>query len=171
MTVLEVLARRRVPIGFAVAVVSLLLARPTWTAWRAGLLIAVAGECLRIWAAGHLHKGREVTRSGPYRFVRHPLYLGSAVLALGVVVASHNVAVALLAALYMGSTLYGAIRTEEAFLRQEFGEAYDLYSSSRAEPMDRTFSTARVMQNREYRAVAGLALGFALLALKMGRLL
>jgi protein-S-isoprenylcysteine O-methyltransferase Ste14 len=166
---LDFLARKRVPIGFAMAVVSLLLARPTWTAWRLGLLIAIGGECLRIWAAGHVRKGREVTRSGPYRFVRHPLYLGSAVLAVGVVVASHSVAVALLAALYMGSTLYGAIRTEEAFLRQEFGDAYELYSSSRAEPMDRAFSLARVMQNREYRAVAGLVIGFALLALKMGR--
>jgi hypothetical protein len=166
---LDFLARRRVPIGFATAALSLLLARPTWPAWRLGLLIAVGGECLRIWAAGHLRKGSEVTRSGPYRFVRHPLYLGSAVLAAGVVVASHSVAVALLAALYMGSTVYGAIRAEEAFLRREFGDAYELYSSSRSEPMERPFSFARVMQNREYRAVAGLVLGFALLALKMGR--
>ena len=30
----------------------------------------LAGEALRLWAAGHLEKGKEVTRSGPYRWVR-----------------------------------------------------------------------------------------------------
>ena len=39
-----------------------------------------AGEALRIWAAGHLEKGREVTASGPYRWTRHPLYLGSTII-------------------------------------------------------------------------------------------
>jgi hypothetical protein len=39
-----------------------------WGTWRAGLFVALAGEAsLRIWAAGHLEKSREVTRSGPYR--------------------------------------------------------------------------------------------------------
>ena len=64
------------------------MARPTWLTWSAGLAVASVGEALRIWAAGHLEKGREVTRSGPYRWTRHPLYAGSAIIALGVVIAS-----------------------------------------------------------------------------------
>ena len=58
----------------------------------------VVGEALRIWAAGHLEKGREVTRSGPYRWTRHPLYIGSAIIALGVVIAARSAIVALLGA-------------------------------------------------------------------------
>ena len=45
------LVRRRVTLGFVVAVAALLLARPTWTTWNVGLLIACVGEALRIWAS------------------------------------------------------------------------------------------------------------------------
>ena len=163
----EVLARTRVRLGFATAVAALLLAQPTWEAWRAGLIIAVAGECLRVWAAGHLEKGREVTRSGPYRFLRHPLYAGSVAIALGVAVASRSIVVAVVVASYMGLTIAAAIRLEEAELRKAFGSAYDDYRASRGEPMARRFSLQRVVRNREYRSVGGLIVGFALLALRI----
>lgn len=165
--VLEILARRRVPLGFVTTAAALLQADPTPASWSAGLAVALVGEAIRVWAAGHLEKSREVTRSGPYRFTRHPLYVGSSVLALGVVIASRSTVVAVLAAAYMGATITAAIRTEEAFLRGAFGSTYDDYSAARAEPMMRRFSVARAMRNREYRAVAGLLIGFALLALKM----
>lgn len=161
------LARLRVPLGFVTSACVLLLAHPTQRSWAIGLIVATLGEAFRIWAAGHLEKSREVTRSGPYRFTRHPLYVGSSILALGVVIASGSVVVAVLAAVYMGATLAAAVRTEEAFLRQAFGTAYDDYRAARAEPMARRFSMKRAMRNREYRAVAGLLIGFALLALKM----
>jgi len=161
------LARRRVALGLLVAVMTLLLARPTWMTWRAGLAIAAAGEAVRVWAAGHLEKSREVTRSGPYRWTRHPLYVGSTIMALGIVIASRSVIVAALAGAYMTATLTAAIRTEEAFLKRAFGDTYNQYRDARADPMQRRFSLARAMRNREYRAAAGLAAGFALLALKV----
>ena len=146
---------------------TLILARPTPKSWVVGLAVALAGELVRIWAAGHLEKSREVTRSGPYRFTRHPLYAGSAVIALGIVLASRSWVVAVLAAVYILATTAAAVRTEEAFLRRTFGNAYDEYRASRGETPPRPFSFARVLRNREYRAVAGLSAGFALLALKM----
>jgi protein-S-isoprenylcysteine O-methyltransferase Ste14 len=172
------LARRRVSLGFVTAIAALVLAAPTWTTWRAGLLVALVGEAMRLWAAGHLEKGREVTSSGPYRWMSHPLYVGSSILALGVVIAARSVALAILTALYMGATITAAIRTEEAYLRRTFGDAYDRYqqahalgavarSAKAADPIARRFSLARAMRNREYRAVAGLIVGFALLALKV----
>src|SRR5204862_1711523 len=99
----------------------LVLARPTWTSWRAGLAVAALGEIVRVWAAGHLEKSREVTRSGPYRWTRHPLYVGSTIMAIGIVIASRSAIVAVLATVYMASTLTAAIRTEEAFLTRAFG--------------------------------------------------
>jgi len=167
MTVLVWLARWRVRLGALTAVAALLLARPTWTSWRIGLAIALLGEAIRIWAAGHLEKSREVTRSGPYRFTPHPLYVGSSLLALGVVVAAASPALAVLALVYVSATMTAAIRTEEAHLRAAFGSTYDDYRASRAQPMMRTFSVARAMRNREYRAVAGVVIGFALLALRV----
>jgi protein-S-isoprenylcysteine O-methyltransferase Ste14 len=150
-----------------VAVVTIVVARPTWASWTLGLFVAIVGEAVRVWAAGHLEKSREITMSGPYRWTRHPLYVGSAVLASGVVIASRSVAIALIAAIYLGSTITAAIRTEEAFLRRTFGEQYDRYAQSQSAPMARRFSVARAMRNREYRAVGGLLIGFALLALKV----
>jgi protein-S-isoprenylcysteine O-methyltransferase Ste14 len=168
--VVAVLARRRVTLGFVAAAAAVWLSRPTWTSWMAGLLVAGVGEAIRVWAAGHLEKSREVTTSGPYRWVGHPLYLGSGVMALGVVVASRSVIVAALATLYMGTTITAAVRQEEAFLRRTFGDDYAHYQAGAAgEGAARRFSFARALRNREYRAVIGLLVGFALLALKVAR--
>ena len=150
-----------------IALATVVLAHPTWETWSAGLIVAVAGEAVRIWAAGHLEKSREVTRSGPYRWTRHPLYVGSTIMALGIVIASRSASVAALALVYMVATLTAAIRTEEAYLRSAFGDDYEQYHESRAEPMRRRFTFGRAMRNREYRAAAGLLAGFALLALKV----
>ena len=166
-TLVRTVARRRVALGFVAAAAMLVLARPTPESLGAGFLVAAIGECLRIWAAGHLEKGREVTRSGPYRFFGHPLYAGSMVIALGIAIAARGALPALLAGLYMGVTIASAIQVEEAHLREVFGETYDDYRASRGTPMARRFSLSRVMRNREYRAVGGLVLGFGLLALKM----
>lgn len=167
MSLTQTLARRRVALGFLAAIAVLALARPTPLTWRIGLIIAAAGEAVRIWAAGHLEKGSEITRSGPYRWSRHPLYVGSSIIAAGIIIASRSVPVAVVTAFYMGATITAAIRTEETFLTERFGDGYDRYRESRSEPMPRRFSAGRAVRNREYRAVAGLAAGFALLALRM----
>ena len=117
-TFISRVARLRVPLGFLCAVVVLWLAVPTRVSLAVGAVIAVVGEALRIWAAGHLNKSREVTSSGPYRFFAHPLYVGSSVMALGVAVASSSVIVGVVIALYMGATITAAIRHEEAFIRR-----------------------------------------------------
>ena len=88
-------------------------------------------------------------------------------LALGVAVGCRSDAVAALVLLYMGATLAAAIRTEEAFLRERFGDAYDAYADARAPHVERAFSVERVWRNKEYRAVVGLALFLGVLALKM----
>jgi protein-S-isoprenylcysteine O-methyltransferase Ste14 len=164
---IQKLARYRVHLGFLSAAVALALARPTRTSLTAGLAVAAMGELLRIWAAGHIEKGREITRSGPYRFVRHPLYLGSTFIGIGFAVAAWSPTVAVLCALYLGLTLAAAIRTEEATLDARFDGAYSAYREGRSEPVARRFSWARVMANREYRAVAGLAAAFAFLVWRM----
>jgi protein-S-isoprenylcysteine O-methyltransferase Ste14 len=160
------LARYRVRIGFAAALVALWLARPTPWSLAAGALIAVAGQALRIWAAGHLEKGREVTASGPYRLTRHPLYAGSAIMGIGFAIASASTWAALLVVLYLALTVGAAIRSEETHLTEKFGSAYPAYREGRTESIDRRFSLRRAMRNREYRSVAGLGAALALLVWK-----
>ena len=163
---LHLLARRRVALGFAAALAALWLATPTGRSLAIGALVALAGEAIRVWAAGHLEKGREVTTTGPYAFARHPLYLGSTVIGAGMAIASWNLAVAVLVAAYLSVTLTAAIRTEEAHLTEKFGAAYPEYRGGRAVGAARRFSVERAVRNREYRAAIGLLIALALLALK-----
>src|ERR1700681_1619062 len=103
--VMGALARRRVTLGFVCGAVVLWLARPTLHSLAAGGAIAVAGEAFRVWAAGHLEKGREVTRSGPYRLTRHPLYLGSSIIGVGIAIAAARLSVAALVTTYLATTI------------------------------------------------------------------
>jgi protein-S-isoprenylcysteine O-methyltransferase Ste14 len=160
------IARLRVPLGTLLSVLAIWLADPTVRTLQVGAAIAIAGELLRVWAAGHLEKGREVTSSGPYRFTRHPLYLGSTLIGVGLAIGSASVGVAVLIAAYLLVTLTAAIRTEEAHLTEKFGAAYPAYREGRGEGASRRFSLARAMRNREYRAVVGLLVVLAVLAWK-----
>ena len=159
--------RRRVPIGFVCAVLAYWLATPTTASILLGAIVALPGEMLRIWAAGHLDKGREITRSGPYRFVRHPLYLGSAILGAGFIIAARNWWVAAVVGGYLALALVAAMRAEESALEARFPGGYADYRAGRATPVDRRFSPARVVANREHRAVIGFVAGFLLLLLRM----
>jgi protein-S-isoprenylcysteine O-methyltransferase Ste14 len=167
MTMFKAIARRRVAAGFLAGAAALWLAQPTARSLLIGALVACAGEAVRIWAAGHLEKGREVTTSGPYRWTRHPLYVGSTIIGIGLAIASASAAVAVLVLAYLGITLSAAIATEEAHLIEKFGNVYPEYREGRAAGAERRFSAARAVRNREYRAVIGLFAALAVLAWKI----
>lgn len=162
------LARVRVPLGFAAGAVVLWLADPTRQSLAWGAPVAALGEAIRIWAAGHLEKGSEVTSSGPYRLTRHPLYVGSTTIGLGLAVACRSVPVAVVIALYLGIMVTAAIKAEESHLRWKFGGEYDAYSAGRRANRERRFSLDRAIKNREYRTLVGLLVAIQLLALKIG---
>jgi len=159
-------ARRRVMLGFVCGAAGLWLARPTWITWTAGCSVALVGELLRLWAAGHLEKDREVTSSGPYRFTAHPLYVGSTIIGIGFAIAGSSVAVAVLVGLYLSTTLFAAIRREESLLRTTFGDRYRAYRAGGGADRARKFSLDRARRNRESRAVAGFFAVAVILALK-----
>lgn len=163
---LKRIARLRVPLGFAFGLVVLWLARPTPRTLAVGAVVAVTGELVRIWAAGHLEKGREVTSSGPYALTRHPLYLGSTLIGVGLVIAAADVWVAIVVLGYLVVTYTAAIRTEEAHLTEKFGAAYPQYRAGQMS-VKRPFSLERALKtNCEYRAVIGVLVVLAVLAWK-----
>ena len=114
--------RLRVPIGFL-----LVAAFAWWSAPSAGSLawgapISIAGLLLRGWAAGHLAKNQSLATSGPYAWTRNPLYLGTTLVAAGLVVASREAGLAALFAAAFALVYLPAIELEEQHLRTLFPE-------------------------------------------------
>jgi protein-S-isoprenylcysteine O-methyltransferase Ste14 len=60
----------------AAILLAVVLARPTQATIAAGLIFVIIGEAVRFWAAGHLIRKKELATSGPYAYVRDPLYFG-----------------------------------------------------------------------------------------------
>jgi len=160
-------ARWRVPLGFATFAAAFAFAAPTLTTLGAGAALAALGQGLRVWAAGHIEKGREVTRSGPYQHLRHPLYAGSLLMGAGFVTASASILTAVIAAAYFAVTYLAAVRSEEATLDARFDGQYTAYREGRSSDMPRRFSMQRAFgMNKEWRSIAGLLAAFALLTLR-----
>jgi protein-S-isoprenylcysteine O-methyltransferase Ste14 len=80
---------KTVPIYLSL-ILLLIFARPTMGWFGAGVLIVLGGEGLRIWAAGHLKKTKEVTTTGPYAYVKNPLYLGTLLILIGFCLMARN---------------------------------------------------------------------------------
>lgn len=170
----EIARRIRVPVGFAVAVFYVWLARPTWTSLAAGGAICVPGLLLRAVASGHVQKNTCLTTTGPYAHTRNPLYLGSLIVAGGFAVAARSlwivlVIVALFVAIYLP-----VVRAEERFLRLRFPEFADyerrvprfLPRWAHAETGPGKFSPQLYWKHREYNALLGAALMMGALAIK-----
>jgi protein-S-isoprenylcysteine O-methyltransferase Ste14 len=84
----------------------------------------------RLWSAWGVQKkpGHHVVDSGPYRYVRHPIYTGLILAALATAVEKGS-GFALLGAGVIAFAFYRKARVEERFLRAELGEeAYGAYA-------------------------------------------
>lgn len=92
------------------------------------LLIAIALG-IRLWALGCIdgNKKRVLVTWGPYRYVRHPLYSGSVLFALGTCLVLGSLTAALVLCLFLLWFYLPALRTEEQFLAVRFGPEWDAY--------------------------------------------
>jgi len=119
---------------YALAGVALWLSRPTLASIAAGALPIALGEALRVWATGHLHKNDSLTITGPYAFLRHPLYLGTLLIGAGfLIMAWSSVALALagfFALVYFGYYMPYKDRIESARLESLYGDAYRRYAAA-----------------------------------------
>ncbi len=73
---------------YACGALVFVFASPKPALFAAGATLAILGELLRIWACGHLRKNKAVVKTGPYAHVKNPLYLGTFLILVGVVVAA-----------------------------------------------------------------------------------
>ncbi|HUF74765.1 MAG TPA: isoprenylcysteine carboxylmethyltransferase family protein [Longimicrobiales bacterium] len=169
----------------------LVLARPTAQAIWTGALLAVAGLLLRGWAAGTIRKDESLTTTGPYAHLRHPLYVGSLLVGIGLGIAGGHWLWPALVAFFFAAVYRRTLADERERLRGLFGERYLTYAARvpavvpRLRPYRRAadpaaaadggdvagapaggFTWARYLRNREWEALLGVAAALALLAAK-----
>jgi protein-S-isoprenylcysteine O-methyltransferase Ste14 len=172
---MDFFARWRVRLGYLLAVVVLLLARPTPHSVLFGAVIGFPGLVIRAYAAGYLHKQEVLTMTGPYAYTRNPLYLGSSILALGAAIAMHSRWAAAILLIYFALVYSFVMRREELELRTKHGSAFDAYAPSvplffprltrkAAGAEGGAFSWAQFKKNHEYEAAFGFVLFLVVLA-------
>ena len=140
----EEVFKRRGQLLLPIAAILLLFGRPTLLTAEMGILIALAGEALRIWAVGYSGEttradhvtAPQLVTAGPYAYSRNPLYLGNALIAIGFAVAFAGglpssqqfwimvIVIGLLTAVYAS-----IIPLEEQYLAHTFGTKYMEYTT------------------------------------------
>jgi protein-S-isoprenylcysteine O-methyltransferase Ste14 len=164
------LSRWRVDLAW-LGVLVVPFARPTAHSIAVALPFVATGVLLRAWARGHLDRARKVTQTGPYAYLRHPLYVGSFCIALGFAVSMRvPLLTPLVAVLFLVMYVPKALR-EEAWMRERFGVEYDAYANRVGAvvprlPASTEFRWRRVVEHREWKTWAGVVALLALLCLR-----
>lgn len=163
---------------FIVALVA--VARPTPALLWVGAVFACAGELVRIWAAGHLHKSVRLATAGPYARTQNPLYLGRLLILTGLGIAARLpyginwIALVIGYAIFFLYYIPRKLRVEGGRLERIHGPAYEAY---RREvpilfPSPRRFSGAgperwsfaQMVRNQEPLVALGVVAAFVWLA-------
>jgi protein-S-isoprenylcysteine O-methyltransferase Ste14 len=103
--------------GFGVGIAAVL-----WLAWMLHALGRNLTDTVTV------RVGAKLVTDGPYRFVRHPMYVGLVALLPSIAVVTGNALIALSGVLIV-ALLIKRTATEEAKLVERFGEAYQQYAS------------------------------------------
>jgi len=102
----------------------------------AGLAVEALGLLLAIWARRHLGRNwsgeitikedHQLIRSGPYKWLRHPIYTGLLTMYVGTAIVTGEW-LALIGLMIAAFAYWRKIRLEEASLNVAFGTEYDAY--------------------------------------------
>lgn len=168
--------RWRVPFGFALGIAYLVFAQPTVPLLVAGSVVALLGLGIRAYSAGHLEKDRNLAMGGPYAYTRNPLYLGSLLIGIGLVLAGAQWVLGVVFVLFFLFVYVPVMRREERNLRARFGRKFDEYAA--AVPLflpcrkplklsSEKFEWRRYRRNREYEAAMGYLGGVLFLVVKI----
>ncbi len=165
--------RLRVASGFILLFTFAWFPHPTLNSMAVGIPLSFFGLAIRAWAAGHLAKNEQLATSGPYAYMRNPLYAGTLLVAAGVVIACRSVTLGLIFAAVFLFVYLPVIELEEQHLRKLFPE-FGAYASKvnrflpfhKLEGREQDFSAAIYLRNQEYKAAAGFVIAVLWMAFK-----
>lgn len=117
-------------IGLLLVAVCAYYAMPDRGTVSIGLGVAVVGQLFRIYAAGFIHKNKQLASNGPYALVRHPLYLGNFLILIGFTLAAANWYVAGVVVLFFLIWYPAAITYEDSKLERIFEDEWREWSQN-----------------------------------------
>lgn len=152
--------------------------RPTTLFLWLGLPMIVVGELTRIWACGHLVKTKRLTTTGPYAYVKNPLYLGTILISAGFcILAQAWLVLVLVAAGFFAYYMPRKKNIEGDRLRSIYGEVYERYEKAVPDLLPRLtpyrsgdttrFNPSLVFENSEHGTAMSIPLGIALIFLSV----
>ncbi len=125
-----------------VALILVVWGRPSLRSAVIGLSVALIGEAIRMWAVGYAGTttradavtAPQLVTAGPYAYVRNPLYIGNALIALGFwlafsgdVPAATSLLMFVVVAAIVTAVYATIIPLEEDYLARTFGDTYEFY--------------------------------------------
>ncbi len=166
---------RRVPL-FIGGILLILFSKPNPTGIVVGLILIILGEAIRIWAAGHLQKNEVLTVSGPYSYVKNPLYIGSIFITTGFCILSDNIYIlAALTFMFCFHYIPYKKRVEGDRLRKIFGVKYEDYDQKVPEYIPRLtpyseenskWQLKNFIENSEWGIIVLVAIGILVILSK-----
>ena len=173
---------------YLLGALALLFHRPDSPTLVPGVVLVILGIVLRGWGAGHLVKNERLTISGPYAHLRHPLYAGTLLVAVGFgLIAGGPFSLVLLALLLPWFFLIyfpRKERIESLRLQDRYGSGYLTYrdsvralvpairawrptpDSNSSEGPTRTWSRRRYIENNELGSLIALLAGLLIFGLR-----
>lgn len=134
---------------------------PTHSSFKISIGFIFAGLVIRLWSNGYAIKSDKLTTSGPYTFVRHPLYIGTMLIAIGIVIMLRTSYVGIIFIILMALSYYRTIKKEEKMLQDKFKDEYINYKKEVPAVIPRilpytkgekwSFSFKRLIQSKEYK--------------------
>lgn len=99
--------------------------------WPVGLILFFVGVALRVWAQTHLHYRLSVrktlTTTGPYTFVRNPIYIANTLMLVGLTVLSELLWWIPVTLVWCAIIYSLVVRREERHLLEKYGDPYRVY--------------------------------------------
>lgn len=174
------ISRLRMPFTYATVLLAILFVpgklSPPGLILIPGLALILAGMLIRLWAAGHIVKRHKLSKGGPYAYTRNPLYLGSFIWGIGTFLLIQNWWLFLIFLVGFVVFFGSAIRSEEDYLSERYGEEFEQYKKAvpslipRLIPADSVgdskFSWNDVLCNDEHKALAWSAAAIAAILLR-----
>ncbi|HAH32451.1 MAG TPA: hypothetical protein DCL44_09095 [Elusimicrobia bacterium] len=170
--------KRRILISQIITLAVIALAKPdSPKLFTIGFMLMLLGQIVRILSSAAIVKSKTLTTSGPYAAVRNPLYLGTALMTLGLLFMLSSPRHQTITAAVWGSMLASyswiyakQIKSEEDFLSAAYGAHFDEYKKTVPALVPRpaglksffdlsAYSLVVFKKNKEWRGFcAGLAL-------------